>query len=34
MIGHARDTVIFIRGYNVSFKEALTSAAQLKQNFS
>ena len=34
MIGHARDTVIFIHGYNVSFKEALTSAAQLKQNFS
>lgn len=34
MIGHARDTVIFIHGYNVSFKEALTSTAQLKQNFS
>ena len=34
MIGHARDTIIFIHGYNVSFKEALTSAAQLKQNFS
>ena len=34
MIGHARDTVIFIHGYNVSFKEALTSAAQVKRNFS
>ena len=29
----SRDTVIFIHGYNVSFKEALTSAAQLKINF-
>lgn len=34
MIDHVRDTVIFIHGYNVSFKEALTSAARLKQNFS
>jgi esterase/lipase superfamily enzyme len=34
MVAHARDTVIFIHGYNVSFKEALTAAAQLKQNFS
>ena len=34
MITHARDTVIFIHGYNVSFKEALTSAARLKLNFS
>ncbi len=31
---HGRDTVIFIHGYNVSFKEALTSAAILKRNFS
>ena len=29
-----RDTVIFIHGYNVSFGEALTSAAHLKINFS
>ena len=34
MVGHARDTVVFIHGYNVSFKEALTSAAMLKRNFS
>ena len=31
---HGRDTVMFIHGYNVSFKEALTSAARLKRNFS
>ncbi|MHA1151596.1 MAG: alpha/beta hydrolase [Alphaproteobacteria bacterium] len=30
----ARDTVVFIHGYNVSFKEALTAAARLKLNFS
>ncbi len=34
MVAHARDTVVFIHGYNVSFKEALTSAARLKRNFS
>ena len=34
MIQHARDTVVFVHGYNVSFREALTSAARLKQNFS
>jgi esterase/lipase superfamily enzyme len=34
MIHHKRDTVIFILGYNVSFKEALTSAARLKRNLS
>lgn len=34
MVAHARDTVVFIHGYNVSFKEALTSAACLKRNFS
>ena len=34
MVDHARDTVVFIHGYNVSFKEALTSAATLKRNFS
>jgi esterase/lipase superfamily enzyme len=34
MIHHARDTVIFVHGYNVSFRQALTSAAQLKRNFS
>ena len=33
MASTARDTVIFIHGYNVSFKEALTAAAQLKLNF-
>jgi esterase/lipase superfamily enzyme len=33
MIEHSRDTVVFVHGYNVSFKEALTSAARLKQNF-
>ena len=34
MVEHSRDTVIFIHGYNVSFKEALTDAARLKRNFS
>ena len=34
MVAHGRDTVVFIHGYNVSFKEALTSAARLKRNFS
>jgi esterase/lipase superfamily enzyme len=34
MVQHSRDTVIFIHGYNVSFKQALTSAARLKRNFS
>ena len=34
MMEHSRDTVIFVHGYNVSFKEALASAAKLKQNFS
>ena len=34
MVEHERDAVIFIHGYNVSFKEALTSAARLKRNFS
>ena len=34
MIGHARDTVVFIHGYNVRFKEGLTSAARVKRNFS
>jgi len=34
MVQHTRDTVIFVHGYNVSFKEAMTSAAQLKRNFS
>ncbi len=34
MIAHTRDTVIFIHGYNVSFKDALTAAAQLKLNIS
>ena len=34
MVQHSRDTVIFIHGYNVSFQEALTSAAELKRNFS
>jgi esterase/lipase superfamily enzyme len=29
-----RDTVLFIHGYNVSFKEAMKSAAKLAQNFS
>ena len=34
MTHHARDTVVFVHGYNVSFRQALTSAAQLKLNFS
>jgi esterase/lipase superfamily enzyme len=34
MVAHGRDTVVFIHGYNVSFKEALTAAARLKRNFS
>ena len=34
MVQHTRDTVIFVHGYNVSFKEAMTSAARLKRNFS
>ena len=34
MVGHARDTVIFIHGYNVSFKESLTAAARLRRTFS
>lgn len=34
MTEHASDTVVFIHGYNVSFAEALTSAARLKRNFS
>ncbi|HKJ51597.1 MAG TPA: alpha/beta fold hydrolase [Gammaproteobacteria bacterium] len=34
MIEYSRDTVVFIHGYNVSFKEALTSAARIKRNFS
>ena len=31
---HQRDTVVFVHGYNVSFHEALTSAARLKRNLS
>ena len=34
MIDHSCDTVVFIHGYNVSFRQALTSAAKLKQNLS
>lgn len=34
MIDYSRDTVVFIHGYNVSFGEALTSAATLKRNLS
>ena len=34
MLQHQRDTVVFVHGYNVSFREALTSAAHLKRNFS
>ena len=34
MVEHSRDTVIFIHGYNVSFKEALTDAVRLKHNLS
>ena len=33
MADTSRDTVILIHGYNVSFKEALTSATRLKVNF-
>ncbi len=32
MASVGRDTVVFIHGYNVSFKEALTAAARLKLN--
>ena len=31
MAKHSRDTVIFIHGYNVSFSQALTDAARLKE---
>ena len=31
---YSRDTIVFVHGYNVSFREALTSAARLKRNFS
>lgn len=34
MLDQDRDTVIFVHGYNVSFREALTSAARLELNFS
>ena len=34
MLHHQRDTVVFVHGYNVSFADALASAARLKQNFS
>ena len=33
MKAHERDTVVFIHGFNVKFKEALKAAAQLKINF-
>lgn len=33
MLKHKRDTVIFIHGYNVTFRAALTAAANLKRNF-
>ena len=34
MVLHQRDTVVFVHGYNVSFADALASAARLKRNFS
>lgn len=34
MTARARDTVVFIHGYNVGFKAALTAAARVKRNFS
>ena len=34
MVTHSRDTIVFVHGYNVSFREALTSAARLKRQFS
>ena len=34
MVDKTSDTVVFIHGYNVSFREALTSAARLKRNIS
>jgi len=34
MLAYSRDTLVFVHGYNVSFREALTSAARLKQQFS
>jgi esterase/lipase superfamily enzyme len=30
---HSRDTIVYIHGYNVAFKAALTAAARLKRNF-
>ena len=32
MAKHRRDTIVFVHGYNVSFRQALQSAAKLKQN--
>lgn len=32
MIDNKRDTLVYIHGYNVTFKEALTAAAQLAKN--
>lgn len=34
MAQNGRDTLIYVHGYNVSFKEALTTGAQLKRNLS
>jgi len=34
MLAYSRDTIVFVHGYNVSFREALTSAARLKRQFS
>lgn len=34
MMEFNRDTVVFVHGYNVTFKQALTSAAMLERNFS
>ena len=33
MATHSRDTIVFIHGYNVSFKEALQAAAKIQKNF-
>ena len=33
MHSHERDTIVFLHGYNVSFKEAMKSAAKLAHNF-
>ena len=33
MANHSPDTIVFVHGYNVSFKEALKAAAHIQRNF-